>query len=251
MRLPKVQINPTSKTAAVLHTFYVLMLPLLAILLVYFEFPYAAMAFIILGKWRMFAVKPRYWLANIRANLVDITVGFSVVTFMNGTQNVLTMLAWAALYALWLTLLKPRSDAISIGSQAFIAQGVGLVALFGNHSQWNQVFLIVLTWLICFSAARHLLVAFEDNTNRILSHVWGIFGAYLAMILGHWHIMYAGIMPQVALVLSILGYALGIGYYVHKTRGLRRGLRTQLVLFCVIILTLIVILSDWQTSNFK
>lgn len=213
---------------------------------------------IILSKWRMFAVKPRYWLANVRSNMVDIIVGFSIVGFIAGTGvfekdysgNYLTMFIWMAVYVLWLTLLKPRSDNLSIGIQAFVAQGLGLVSLFSNHNDWNQVFLISATWLICFSSARHLLATFEDNSNRVLSHVWGVFAAYLAMILGHWQIIYAGKIPQVALILSILGYALGVGYYIHKTKGLRSGLRTQLVFFCVIMLTLIVVLSNWQTSTF-
>jgi len=198
----------------------------------------------------MFAVKPRYWLANIRANMVDITVGFSVVAFLSGTGSLTARLVWVAVYVIWLTLLKPRSGSLSVGLQAFVALGLGLVALFGNHSEWNQVFLIVGTWVICFSAARHLLVAFEDNSNRVLSHVWAIFGAYMAMILGHWHIVYAGSIPQAALILSILGYALGLGYYIHKTKGLRSGIKTQLIIFCVATLTLIIVLSDWQSSTF-
>jgi hypothetical protein len=250
MRLPTVQINPTSRTASVMHSLYLVMLPLIVVGLVYFSFLGAAFLIIILSKWRMFAVKPRYWLANIRANLVDITVGFSAVIFIAGTDNFTTILIWAGLWTAWLILLKPRSDPLSIAAQGFVAQGVGLVALYGNYAESNQAYLILLTWLICFSAARHLLVAFEDNANRILSHVWAIFGAYMALILGHWHIVYADAIPQIALLLSIIGYALGVGYYVHKTKGLRAGLRRQLVALTIIALTLIIVLSEWQAVTF-
>ena len=69
-----------------------------------------AVVVLLLSKWRMLAVKPRHWLANVRANLVDITVGLAVIAFMSGTGSLITQLIWAGLYSAWLILLKPRSD---------------------------------------------------------------------------------------------------------------------------------------------
>jgi len=37
--------------------------------------PYAAFALVLLSKWRVFAVRPRYWFANLQANMVDVIVG--------------------------------------------------------------------------------------------------------------------------------------------------------------------------------
>lgn len=250
MRILKNPINPTSRIAAVLHTFYLVLLPLVVVGLVFGRFITIALIFIILSKWRMFAVKPRYWLANVRANMVDIIVGFSVVSFMSGTRDFTAILIWGAVYSFWLIAIKPRSSVFMIGAQAYIAQGFGLVALFANHSQIHQVFLVSLTWLICFSAARHFLVTFEDDANRSLSHIWGLFAAEMALILGHWHIAYYGIVPQIALVISLIGYALGAGYYIHKTRVLKPTTRRQLIIFCVVVLVLILLQPDWQAQTF-
>ena len=238
MRLPRVQINPTSRRAAVFHTLYLILLPLLVVTFVWIDFPLAAFTIIFLSKWRMFAVRPRYWLANIRANSVDITVGFSVVSLMNGSTTFVTWLVWGVLYAVWLIFLKPKSRPVLVGAQAFIAQGIGLVALFGNNSEWHPVFLVIVSWVICFSAARHLLIVFEDSANRVMSHIWALFASFIVIILSRWHIEYGGIVPQVALILSIVGYGLGSGYYIHKTSGLRSGVRTQLLFFVVTALAL-------------
>lgn len=257
MIFPKVQINPASRTATVFHTLYILLLPVVVITLIGLGFPVVAYMAILLSKWRMLAVKPRYWLANIRANMVDIIVGFSVVGFMTGSGRLVPMLFWASLHALWLVFLKPRSDNASIAGQAFVAQGLGLISLYDNASRSNPLVLIVFTWLICFTAARHLLVMFEDSANRVMSHVWALFGAQLGLILGYWQISYrlnlgvfSLIMPQIALVISLIGYALGLGYYIHKTHGLRSGLKTQLTVFCIVIISLIIVLSDWQATTF-
>jgi hypothetical protein len=250
MRLPQVRINPTSRVAATLHVIYMVLLPLLVLSLVRSGFTDAAIAVIILSKWRMFAVKPRYWLANIRANSVDMIVGFSVVIFMSQTSESTTTLLWAGLYSLWLIIIKPRSSSLMVSVQALLAQGLGLVAVFNNFSDWNPVYLIILAWLICFCAAKHLLLAFEDDMNRPLSHLWAIFAAELALIFGHWHIVYIESIPMIALVLSVVGYSLALGYYLEKTRGLSKGFRQQLIISSIIVICMVIIFTEWQTETF-
>ena len=250
MRLPQVRINPTSRIAASLHVLYMVLLPLIVLSLVRAEFTSGAVIVVVLSKWRMLAVKPRYWLANISANSVDMIVGFSVVVFMSQSSELLTAFIWAALYSLWLILIKPRSSSLMIALQALIAQGLGLVAIFNNFSTWNPVYLVLLAWVICFCAAKHLLVAFEDESNKPLAHLWAIFGAQMALILGHWHIVYSNTIPQIALVLSVIGYALALGYYLHKTRGLSKGLRQQLLVFSIIIIAIVIVFTEWQTETF-
>ena len=61
--------------------YYVLNIGLAAALLVIvqtIQSPYPALALVILSKWRVIAVRPRFWWANIQANTVDIIVGISV-----------------------------------------------------------------------------------------------------------------------------------------------------------------------------
>ena len=40
-----------------------------------------AVLLVLLSKWRVVAVRPRYWWVNIKANLVDFTVGISLSLF--------------------------------------------------------------------------------------------------------------------------------------------------------------------------
>jgi hypothetical protein len=251
MRLPQLQINPTSRIASALHILYLLLLPLLVLGLVRSDFTSGAVLVVILSKWRMFAVKPRYWMANVRANSVDIIVGLSVISFMANSAELSTSLIWAATYAFWLVVIKPKSSPLWVGLQALIAQGVGLVATFNNFSTWHQVYLVVVAWLICFSAARHLFTTYDDGSNRPLAHLWAIFAAQMALILGKWHIVYLGVVPQVALLLSVIGYTLALGYYLHNAHSsLSAGVRKQLIVFSVAIVVLILLFSNWQPDAF-
>ena len=248
MRLPRVSINPTSRRAVVLHTLYLLLLPLLVVGSA-LRFPTMGYVLVLLSKWRMLAVRPRYWLANVRANMTDLIVGLSVVSFMNNTSRVSTMLLWGGLYALWLIVLKPRSDTISMNLQAIAGQGMGLVALYANHNDWPRLGLVALVWLICFSSARHFLSAFEGTQERVVAHIWALFAAEMALVLMRWQIFYISAIPQLAVVLSIIGYAVGVGYYIHRVHGLSSTLGSQLMVFCVISLLLVIVLSNWQAKT--
>ena len=79
MKFPKIRIRPTSRLTIVSHTILILLMPLLVMGLVLSKFTFGAIMIVLLAKWRMFAVKPRYWVTNLKSNLVDIFVGVSVV----------------------------------------------------------------------------------------------------------------------------------------------------------------------------
>jgi len=234
----------------VLHALFVVMLPLIMIGASLIDATWLAAIAVVVSKWRMFAVRPRYWLANVRANLVDITVGIAAVSYMSQTDSVLTITIWGVLYGIWILVLKPMSKPAAMTLQALVAQALGLGALYTNHNEANTVILILLTWLICFGSSRHLLTTFEDSENRILTHFWALFAAQIALILTHWQIVYANSVPQIALVLTLIGYPLAVGYYLHKTRGLRAGIRSQMIVFVSIALVAVIVFSDWQYKGF-
>ena len=92
--------------------------------------PWLAFAIVILSKWRTLAVRPRFWYANIVANMVDIIVGISAVILLYGASGSLWLQAvLAALYAGWLLFIKPRSKRKFVAIQAGTALFVGVTAL--------------------------------------------------------------------------------------------------------------------------
>src|SRR5690606_10662203 len=79
------------------------------------ESPLPAFALILLSKWRVLAVRPRYWFAHVQANAVDLIVSLSLVVLLYsagsiGSENgTVAQVILAGLYALWLLALKPRT----------------------------------------------------------------------------------------------------------------------------------------------
>src|SRR6266446_7201741 len=132
MRLLAARIKPAHGFSHILHIALLLALPTALLVLVRLEggFVMLASVLVLLSKWRMLAVRPRFWPAIIRANAVDIIIGLSVVQFMHHTPSYIMQLLWAVLYAVWLVLIKPGTGTFMVAAQALIGQLCGLMALF-------------------------------------------------------------------------------------------------------------------------
>lgn len=250
MKIQIPRLRPASKASSVAHVFLNILLALLILALIAdpISLPWLAVTVFLLSKWRMLAVKPRHWLANIKANLVDITVGLSVVAFMGGTGSLLTQLIWAAIFCVWLLVIKPRSSNFFVAFQAMMAQALGLVAFYGMFSRSTIFVLVLMTWLICYSSARHFFSAFEDENGRLISHIWGIFGAQLAWVLAHWTLTY-GFLPQIALLLTVIGYGLAVCYFLHSSGRLKPTIRNQFIFVTILVVVVVALFSEWQYSG--
>jgi hypothetical protein len=246
-KLPS-RIKPTQGFSHLFHIALLVLLPIIAYILVRIEFVGLAILLIFLSKWRMLAVRPRYWIANLVANGMDITVAVALVLFMANTTVVWWQLFWTVLYAVWLVWLKPRSDVLSVSAQAMIGQLLGLLVLYLKFGDSSLLVLVGGTWLIAYMAARHFLTSFEEPHTALLAHVWSYFAASLAFVLGHW-LLYYGTIPQIIVILTTVGYGLAALYYLEATDKLTRLLERQLLSIMCAILVIILLLSDWTGAT--
>jgi hypothetical protein len=233
------------------HIFYLglnLLLPILAYVLVRIDFVSIAILLILLSKWRMFAVRPRYWMANLIGNGVDIMVAVSLVLFMATTSVVWWQLFWTALYGGWLLWLKPRYDVLSVSVQAMAGQLLGLSLLYLKFGDSSIVGLVAGTWLVTYLAARHYLTSFEEPHSALLAHIWAYFSASLAFILAHWLLFY-GTIAQIIIILTTIGYGLAALSYPDATERLSGLLKRQMVGIMLAILLIIVVFSNWTGST--
>jgi hypothetical protein len=220
------------------------LLPALMFIFVRIRFYQIAAALIVLSKWRMFAVKPRHWPANIRANAIDITVGLAALVFMVHSGSQLWQFIWAVAYGFWLLWLKPQSTMLGVSLQALLGQLVGLIALFIAWGTMPRYVLVIAAWVICYAAARHFFANFEEVLTRYLSYSWAYFAAALAWVSSHWLLFY-GSLAQPALLLSVLGFGLGGMYYLQKTDRLTILLRRQLIFIMVAVVVIMLTFSQW------
>jgi hypothetical protein len=238
------KIKPATGFANLLHFFLVMLLPLVLFVLAANQFTQLALSIVLLSKWRMLAVRPRFWPAMIRANAVDLLVGISIVVFMAHTLSTSLQFLFAVLYGVWLLAIKPSHNTFIVSLQAMIGQLCGLMALFIAWQAGPLWGLIFVTAIICYVSARHFFDSFDEPYGKLLAYLWAYFGAALLWLLGHWLLFY-GIVAQPVVLLSAIGYGLAVLYYFDHTGKLNSSLQKQFILVMLAVVIIILSFSDW------
>lgn len=238
------KIKPANGFSKVVYIVFNILLPLAVFALIRTDFVQLALAIILLSKWRMFAVRPRFWPANVRANAVDIIVSVSFLIFMVNSDSQLLQMGWTAAYMAWLLILKPASSPLMISAQALAGLITGLMAIFVGWDDIPLYGLVFLTGLVCYLAAHHFFDSFDEPYARLLSYIWGYFGAALTWVLGHWLLFY-GIVAQPVLLLVAIGFGIATLYYLDHHDRLSEGLKRQFIFIMIAIVGIVIIFSDW------
>lgn len=212
----------------------------------YGQTAWLAIGIVLLSKWRALAVRPRFWFANLVANMVDLIVGVSVVLLLyqaNGEwfpQIVLTVM-----YTMWLLLIKPRSKKSYINLQAGVAIFLGVTALASISYPWDSFFFVIFMWLIGFAAARHVLGSYDEPMTAIYSLIAGFVYAEIGWIGYHWLFAYAlpGFgaikIPQIGIILLLSSLAIERGYSSNHRHGSVRRQDVLLPVLLAIAVTLV------------
>jgi hypothetical protein len=228
-------VRRRSFLSEVIYTVLNIALALAVVSVIYFtESIWLGILIVLISKWRIFAVRIRYWYANFLSNLVDIIVSLSVVILLFTitqagitTSRELVLLGIGALsYIGWLLFLKPRSKRSFMVAQAGVAVLLGVWALFTVTYNWPVSLVVLGMWVIGYSAARHVMSTYDKETYSLLiGLVWGLVFAEVGWVAYHWAIAYALpfttniLLPQVALIatlVSFVGYKAYDSFYHHQ-----------------------------------
>jgi len=206
---------------------------------------------VLLSKWRMFAVRPHYLWLNIKSNLVDLIVGFSLVllTYFSGTSLLPVHYILAATYVLWLTVAKPKTSEIWTRIQALAAIFLGTCAISILCASLDSSLPALLEFIVGYGSARHVLA---QNNNMSDSGypalIFGVFFAEVALLTHSWTIVYAFmdlgvIIPQLAIILTVFGFMIErIFHAVEERDGTLRFKDVALpISFSLVVLAVVII----------
>jgi len=214
-----------------------------------------ALGLVLISKWRVLAVRARYWFVNIRSNLIDIIVSVSVVlhlytidtSTLTDFRKLVLMGIVTLLYIIWLLVIKPRSKRSYVAAQAGIAIVLGTAALFTISFNWPVSLVVLGMWLIGYSAANHILNTYDDETHVLfLSLAWSVIFAEIGWVAYHWAIAYSLpivdtlLIPQVSIIAGLVGF---LAYKAYDSFYHHQKIRTSdIMLPLLFTLSILVIL---------
>ncbi|MBQ6147315.1 hypothetical protein IJI70_00515 [Candidatus Saccharibacteria bacterium] len=169
---------------------------------------------VLISKWRMFAVRPRFWFLNLKSNLVDLIVGFSFVflTYFSGMTLLPVHYTLTALYIIWLVIIKPITKESGNLIQSIFAIILGTSAVILATANLNSAAMILLEFFIGYGASRHVLCQ-NNNTKdfELTSLICGLLFSEISWLAHSWLIIYSFgttgiILPQLAVILGIVAF---------------------------------------------
>lgn len=236
---------------------------LLLVIVVSTATPYAAIGLVLLSKWRIFAVRPRYWFAHLQSNAVDVIVGVSIVLLMYsaGTDaaggGFSTQVFLTAVYALWLLYLKPMSSQKAMSMQAGVAVLVSTMAVSSISYEWWSTAFVVFMWVVGYSSAKHVLSAYKDEDSQLLSLFWGFVFAQMGWVF--YHLLIAYDLPFVTLklpefsvillIISFLAERVYSSYNKHENKIVIQEIIVPFVFSVVLMLFMLVFRSSISVGS--
>lgn len=216
-----------------------------------------ALAVMLLSKWRVVAVRPRYWAQNLLANMVDIVIGIGHVIFLYAsTGNVPVQIALTLGWIIWLLFVKPRSKHLYIVSQSFAALFVGTTALSMIAYDLNSLFFVASMAGLGYVTARHILLHYETPMMEFFSLVWALVCAELAWFGYSWLFAYtlpisAGLkLSQLALIVTLIGFVAERAVASHHRHGeIRRADMAMPIAFAVLLIMVMVLFFSKLTAS--
>ena len=175
--------------------------------------PVIGIILILASKWRIFAVRARYLLLNLKSNLVDLIIGISIVllSYYAGTSFLVVHILLMIFYSVWLLFIKPLSSESATLAQSLIAVFFGISASVIMSSNLDSIVSTSLAFLVGYAASRHVLAQSNDRDFTLTSLVCGLVFAEVSWLCYSWAIIYTfrgtGIrIPQLAIILTIFAF---------------------------------------------
>lgn len=232
--------------------------------------PWPALVLMILSRWRVFAVRPRFWIANILSDLVSLIVSLSFVIFLylanvnvtsgGDMQVLLIQIVLVALYILWLLLLRPQSKRVYVAMQASVALFAGVTAIYALSYALPVSVVVLLMWGVGCSVTRHIISNYDEEAHiNFFTLAGGFLMAEIGWVYYHWIIAYDIpatdnlMLPQASVVITSLGFLMYKMYdsYYHNKKIKLNDILLPLIFTILLVLTLLIFFNGVSANSFN
>jgi hypothetical protein len=220
---------------------------------------------LLLSKWRVLAVRPRYWFANIQSDLVSLIIGISFIVGLYNLNNTslsnaslwVSQMLFTLAYIAWLLFLRPQAKHKYVIMQAGVALFFGISTIYSISYGWSASLVVLAVWLVGYATARHVLNSYDDEPHIVLlSLAWSLILTEIGWMAYHWTIAYkmpiiSGILlPQVSIIALCFGFLSFKAYdsFVHHQKVRMQDILLPLIFTVSIIAVLILAFNNVSIS---
>jgi hypothetical protein len=203
------------------------------------------------GPWRSLRV---HRLVQATPRLI---AGFSASWMIALYPRALTQIGVAVAYLLWRAWLENHSErlahrnlVIALATQAFAFEAIFLAAAI-----WDvpKIVLLTLVWVAAYSCTYHLLVQRQDRAAGLLAAAWALIATEVSWVCLAWLVSYTilqgyFIVPQPAIILTVMGYCFGSIYLAQRQNQLGRRRLAEYLIITLAIILIVVAGTTWKGS---
>lgn len=209
-----------------------------------------AIILVLISKWRTLAVRPRYWFANIKSNMVDVifSLGISSLMFVVREYDFYIQADLIFAYIAWIIFIKPLSSKFWMKIQALVSVFVGVSAVYVISGTWNSAFVVFLGFLVGYASFRHVLSSGKSSNIDLLSLFWGMIFAEICWMLNYFVVGYRFfglkdiLIPQASVVLTLISF-LGAEFIEFSRKKSKHNSEILLPAFFVILTCCVILIG--------
>jgi hypothetical protein len=157
-------------------------------------------------------------------------------------------------WRLWLDQYTKRSADRNLVT-TLIGQAIVFESIFLTAAIWNvpKIVVLAMVWLAAFSGAYHLLTSRQERTAAVLAAAWALIATEVAWVTLSWLVSYTilsgyVIIPQPAIILTVLAYSFGSIYLAQRQNQLGKKRLTEYLIIGLIIILIVIGGTNWKGS---
>lgn len=136
-----------------------------------------------------------------------------------------------------------------------IGQAIVFESIFLAAAIWNipKIVVLGLVWLAAFAGSYQLLISRQERTAAVLAAAWALIATEVAWVTLSWLVSYtilAGyfIVPQPAIILTVLAYSFGSIYLAQRQNQLGKKRLAEYLIIGLIIILIVIGGTNWKGS---
>ncbi|MEO7617993.1 MAG: hypothetical protein ABIS59_04095 [Candidatus Saccharibacteria bacterium] len=157
-------------------------------------------------------------------------------------------------WRIWLEQYTKRADdrnlLTTLLGQAFIFEAIFLTAALLDMP---KIITLLLVWAAAFAGAYHLLTQRQERTAGVLAAAWALIALEVSWVTMNWLVSYTVlngylIVPQPAIILTVLAYCFGSIYLAQRQNQLGRKRLTEYLIIGLCIILVVIAGTTWKGS---